>query len=105
VSVYSFSPGMTIYKYRLVSELGSGQSDVWLAEDTTTSKRVALKLLDAVQAPVAARLYEAQTGARFSHPNLCEVLYADVVQVSIPRSYFKTLLMVMSMSAKVKKPR
>lgn len=82
MSVYGFAPATQIYKYRLVREIGSSQSDVWEALDTATNTVVAVKLLDAANAPVAHRLYEAQVGSKFKHPNLAEVLYADVVNVS-----------------------
>jgi eukaryotic-like serine/threonine-protein kinase len=95
MSVYGFSAGTQIYKYRLVKELGSSQGDVWLAQDCATNKQVALKFLDGANRPVAERLWEAQIGARFRHPNLCEVLYADVVSigatsfVAISQTYYQ----------------
>lgn len=90
MSVYGFSPGYSIYKYKLVKVLGSSQADVWLATDQTTNTEVALKVMhvpqDAIsgQPDFASRLYEAKVGALLRHNNLCEVKYADVVNLGTP---------------------
>lgn len=83
MAVYNLSPGMWMYKYELLSPLGSSQADVWLARDDATDTQVAVKILDAVNAPVAKQLWEAKIGARFRHANLCEVLYADVTSIPV----------------------
>lgn len=80
VDLSDIASGTQIYKYVLHRELGKGQSSVYLATDITTEKQVALKLLDSSNKQVANLLYEAQTGARFCHKNLAEILYADVAE-------------------------
>ena len=70
--------GQTMSHYRILERLGEGgMGVVYLAEDLTLKRRVALKFLpaDAVADPEArARLtHEAQAAASLLHPNICPV--------------------------------
>lgn len=85
MSKYGFKPGDFCYKFRLdslISNPANSNSDVWLATDTATDQRVALKIMDAAFNQVPARLFEAKVGAKLKHANLCEVVGADVFQVT-----------------------
>lgn len=84
MSAHGLTPGQQVYKYQLVKKIGTGQSEVWLAKDIATNTEVALKVLDASNGDVVSCLYEARVGAVLSHPNLCEVKYADLTEVSTP---------------------
>ena len=70
--------GQTISHYRILERRGEGgMGVVYLAEDTTLKRRVALKFLptDSLADPEAcARLvHEAQAAAALLHPNICPV--------------------------------
>jgi len=73
-----FLTGSTIGKYQIKEKLGSGgMGDVYLAEDVTLKRRVALKFLTApfMDDKWAKRqfLREAQAVAMLDHPNICAV--------------------------------
>jgi serine/threonine protein kinase len=87
MSRYGFAAGDQCYKFTLdllISNPLTSQSDVWLATDQTTSRRVALKIIDTAPTQLPQRLYEAQIGAKLRHANLCEVVGADVFSATIP---------------------
>jgi WD40 repeat protein/serine/threonine protein kinase len=67
--------------YRLLEELGRGaQGQVFLAEDTRLSRRVALKVLSSSFSPSPQSLRrfqrEAETASRLDHPGICAVYEA-----------------------------
>lgn len=73
------SPGENIYKFTLIRKLGGGNyGEVWLTQDNTLNKQVALKILDNTFAPVVKNLEESRIGNRFEHRNLLRIYYADV---------------------------
>jgi serine/threonine protein kinase len=67
-----FRPGMSIYQYELIRELGSGgMGRVYLARDTKLARRVAIKFLQCPDISLSERfLREAQATARCSHENI-----------------------------------
>lgn len=78
----TLTPGMTLYKYRLVSKIGAGSfGEVWLAHDLAVQREYAVKILQP-GVSVDERLREAQIGNRLEHNNLVYVHQADVVPVS-----------------------
>lgn len=77
----SLAPGKNLYKYRLVSRIGSGNfGEVWLARDLAVQRDYAIKILQP-GVTVDERLREAQIGNRLSHNNLVYIHQADVVPV------------------------
>lgn len=89
-------PGTQIYKYQLTARIGGGGfGDVWLANDTTVNKQVALKILEAATVTIDERLTEARIGHRLIHQNLVKVHYADVV----PYNGINLVLIVMDYQA------
>src|SRR5215510_9221254 len=67
--------------YRLLDELGRGaQGQVFLAEDTRLSRRVALKVLSSTFTPTRETLVrfqrEATAASRLDHPGICAVYEA-----------------------------
>lgn len=75
----SFVTGQQLYKYQLLTPIGSGSfGEVWLARDATLSREFAVKILRP-NMTVDARLREAQIGNRLTHNNLVRVHQADVV--------------------------
>lgn len=77
----TFSTGDQVYKYSLISRIGSGEfSQVWLVKDLTLNKDVALKILESGKIGVIEQLNEAQVGHRLSHPNVVRVHGADVIE-------------------------
>lgn len=75
----TFAPGMQLYKYQLLSLIGTGGfGEVWLARDAALSREFAVKILRPGMT-VDARLKEAQIGNRLTHNNLVHVHQADVV--------------------------
>src|SRR5207302_1822515 len=68
-------PDLSQTKYRLAGVAGSGgMGTVYIVEDTELRRRVALKVLDAPDAGVEARLRrEAQVLARLEHPGIAPV--------------------------------
>lgn len=78
----TLTPGMDLYKYHLVSRIGSGSfGEVWLAHDLAVQRQYAVKILQP-GVSVDKRLREAQIGNRLQHNNLVYVHQADVVPVS-----------------------
>lgn len=77
----TFSAGMRLYKYQLISKVGQGGfGEVWLAQDLTLQRQFAVKILKP-GVSVDERLREAQIGNRLEHNNLVYVHQADVVPV------------------------
>jgi eukaryotic-like serine/threonine-protein kinase len=78
--IISLKPGERIYKYHLIRNLDSGNfGQVWLADDISVDRNVAVKVLDSSMVPIAEQLIEAQIGNQLDHSNLVKVLYADVI--------------------------
>ncbi|MEK6325894.1 MAG: protein kinase, partial [Acidobacteriota bacterium] len=69
--------GTIISHYRMQRLGAGGMGEVYLAEDTTLARRVALKLLPpASVADEKARkrlIREAQSAAALDHPNICSI--------------------------------
>jgi serine/threonine protein kinase len=68
----TFKPGMSIYQYELIRELGSGgMGTVYLARDTRLGRRVAIKILQQSARSLSKRfMLEAQATARCNHENI-----------------------------------
>src|SRR5690349_17401257 len=67
--------------YRILEEVGRGsQGQVYLAEDSRLSRKVALKVLSSTFAPSADTLVrfqrEAAAASRLDHPGICAVYEA-----------------------------
>ncbi len=77
-SVVTFSRGMSIDHYRIVEKIGAGgMGEVYLAEDTSLNRKVALKFLSphlCQDSDCRARFKrEAQAAAKLDHPNIVTV--------------------------------
>lgn len=73
--------GHELYKYKLIERIGKGNfGQVWIANDLTLDKNVAVKILDTTLEPIVKHLQEAKFGNFVEHPNVVHVHYADVVQ-------------------------
>lgn len=75
----------TLGRYRLLRKLGvGGSATVYLAQDTTIDKQVALKVLheNLQNDPVTVRRFvnDARTLARLNHPNIVQVYSAELEQ-------------------------
>jgi serine/threonine protein kinase len=74
----SLSPGTTLGRYEIRSQLGvGGMGEVYLAEDKKLERRVALKILPAELASQRDRMErfvrEAKSAAALSHPNIAQI--------------------------------
>ena len=79
----ALSPNQIIYKYQLQYKLGGGCfGQVWLAKDQTLDSLVALKIIDDPNQSIIQQLEEARIGNKLNHPNVCKILYADVVPIN-----------------------
>jgi tetratricopeptide (TPR) repeat protein len=67
--------GLTVSRYRIVELLGEGgMGTVYVAEDTSLGRRVAIKFLNSTDERYRARfLREARALSSFSHPNIATV--------------------------------
>ena len=68
----------SISHYRIVSRLGAGgMGEVYLAEDLTLDRKVAIKVLPTDVAADAERkrrfVREAKAASALSHPNICVI--------------------------------
>src|SRR6266850_1006152 len=69
---------ITLSHYRIVSSIGAGgMGEVYLAQDTTLDRKVALKILPADVAANQERMrrfvQEAKAAAALNHPNIAHV--------------------------------
>jgi eukaryotic-like serine/threonine-protein kinase len=70
--------GQQLNRYRILSRIGAGgMGEVWLAEDTTLNRRVAVKLLPPGLTADAERVHrferEARAAGMLNHPNILTV--------------------------------
>src|SRR5512138_3271821 len=77
-AVAILGPGTVISRYRIISRLGAGgMGEVFVAEDTTLRRRVALKFLAPTLSSDASLrqrfLREAQSAAALNHPNIITI--------------------------------
>jgi len=75
---HKLTPGQRVKHYQIVNLIGEGgMGEVYLANDTTLGRRVALKVLPTFVSKDPERLrrftQEARAASRLSHPNVCVV--------------------------------
>ena len=76
-----FNIGDNVYKFTLIRRLGGGGfGEVWLANDKTIDKEIALKIIPTKLEEVTKLLEEARIGNKFNHQNLLQIHYADIIQ-------------------------
>src|SRR4051812_44072298 len=73
-----FSTGSAISHYRVVDKIGAGgMGEVYLAEDTSLGRKIALKILPADVASNVDRMrrftQEARSAAALNHPNIAHI--------------------------------
>jgi serine/threonine-protein kinase len=77
-------PGVRLGTYQIEKTLGrGGMGVVFLAQDTTLRRQVALKILDSRADDVTARtelLREARSAAALNHPNICTIYAVGEVE-------------------------
>src|SRR5437867_12777821 len=71
-------PHFNLQRYRIVSRLGAdGMGEVYLAEDTTLDRKVALKILptEVASDPVRRQRFakEAKAASALNHPHVCVI--------------------------------
>ncbi|MCJ7627417.1 MAG: serine/threonine protein kinase, partial [Longimicrobiales bacterium] len=81
--------GSTFGQYRILEKIGQGgMGEVFLADDTSLQRKVALKFLPATLADSDESrerfLVEAQAAAALSHPNICVIHEVGEVKVEEP---------------------
>src|SRR5262245_31060321 len=74
----TLNPGSRLGHYRILAPLGAGgMGEVWLAEDDTLKRKVALKVLPGLVAADPERLArfqrEAEAVAALTHPNIVTI--------------------------------
>ena len=74
----SLQPGSQLNRHQILSKLGEGgMGEVFLAEDTSLRRKIAIKVLSANSiADDRAKLRlvrEAQSAAALDHPNICAI--------------------------------
>ncbi|MEW4487475.1 protein kinase [Thalassoglobus sp. JC818] len=79
--VNELKPGRVLGQYRLVSQLGAGGfGNVFLADDLTLKRRVALKVIRATASSAREQVIaEARAAASLNHPNVCTVFAVETI--------------------------
>jgi serine/threonine-protein kinase len=76
------TPGARLNRYEILSKLGEGgMGEVFLAEDTSLRRKIAIKILQSTfttDDKARMRLVrEAQAAAALDHPNICAIYEVD----------------------------
>ncbi|MAI62038.1 MAG: hypothetical protein CBB87_06050 [Micavibrio sp. TMED27] len=72
------TPNEQLYKFTLINRIGTGNfGEIWLAQDESINRQVAVKILDASQAAIDEHIQEAHRGNLMDHANLVKIHYAD----------------------------
>ncbi|RMD78040.1 MAG: serine/threonine protein kinase, partial [Lentisphaerae bacterium] len=89
MSNLNFEPGSTISHFRIIKKLGEGgMGAVFLAEDLTLSRKVAIKFMSRsllskqakpeVREAIEVRfIREARSAGAINHPNICQIYEAN----------------------------